>query len=168
MRKIAGEAGISAAAIYRHFANKEEMLFNLVIKGSDIFLEYLSRGLRGKTPISRLELCGEGYCDFALEHSSYYRILFMAPKEHVGLKKLNECAFEEFAPTFTFLMDRVRECMEAKVLAEDSPDRVAAMIWAHSHGLCSLRLSNHLDVIDAQTFRQMYTDSSSAFIRSLS
>jgi len=167
MRKVAKQAGISATAIYRHFDSKEEMLFHLVIKGSDIFLEYLSRGLRGKSPLSRLSLSGEAYCEFALEHSSYYRIMFMAPKEHLGLARLNEMANEEFAPTFTFLVDRVRECMEAKVLAQGIPERAALMIWAHSHGLCSLRLSSHLSVIEVEDFRALYRDSSHAFLHSL-
>ncbi len=168
MRKVANQAGISATAIYRHFENKEEMLFNLVVRGSDIFLEYLSRGLKGKTPKKRLVLCGEAYCDFALEHPSYYRILFMAPKEHLGLERLNAIAANEFACTFTFLVDRVRECMESNVLSQNEPEKIAAMLWAHNHGLCSLRLSNHLDVIDLNTFRKMYTESCGAFLSSLS
>ncbi len=167
MRHVAREAGISATAIYRHFADKEEMLFHLVEEGNQQFLNYLSRGLLGTTPMERMQLCGQGYCDFALDHPSYYRILFMAPKEHLGLEKLNKVASESFGPTFTFLVDRVRECMGAKVMAKSDPERVAVMIWAHTHGLCSLRLSNHLDMLDVGGFRSLYNDSVSAFMRSL-
>jgi hypothetical protein len=48
-------------------------------------------------------------------------------------------------PTFQFLVDRVRECMQEGILREEDPTQVAAVIWAFVHGLVSLRLSGHLE-----------------------
>jgi hypothetical protein len=47
------------------------------------------------------------------------------------------------APTFRFLVDRVNECQAAKVLAKGDPLELSAMIWAHVHGLASLRATGH-------------------------
>lgn len=167
MRKVAREVGISATAIYRHFEDKEAMLFHVVAEGSHLFLEYLSRGLKGRSPEERLRLTGEGYLQFALEHASYYRIMFMAPKEHVGLVRLNERAAESFAPTFTFLVDRVRECIEAKALAPGNAEEVSAMIWANCHGLCALRLTDHLHTQSEAEFRSFYRRATDTFRKGL-
>ncbi len=159
MRKVAKDANISAPAIYRHFQDKETMLFELVAKATHLFMAYLSRGLKGGHARERLELAGEGYMDFALEHPGYYRIMFMAPKEHVGLQRLNEQAASSFAPTFQFLVDRVRECMASGDLANDDAEKVSVIIWANCHGLCSLRLADHFSEISETEFRHMYKQS---------
>ena len=159
MRKVAKGAKISAPAIYRHFQDKETMLFELVAKATHIFMTYLSRGLSGEDARERLLLAGMGYMDFALEHSGYYRIMFMAPKEHVGFQKLAEQAASDFAPTFQFLVDRVRECMASGELATDDAEKISAIIWANCHGLCSLRLADHFEMISEATFREMYQHS---------
>jgi len=168
MRKIAKLVGISATAIYRHFEDKETMLFELVARASHLFMTYLSRGLKGNCPRSRLFAAGMGYVDFALEHPEYYRIMFMAPKEHLGLQKLSERAAEDFAPTFQFLVDRVRECMSCGDLAQDDAEKVSAMIWANCHGLCSLRLADHFDMISEDMFRQMFEQSITTQLMGLS
>ncbi len=159
MRKIAKAAKISATAIYRHFEDKESMLLELVAQASQIFMSHLSRGLKGRTPHERLVLTGVGYLDFALDHAGYYRIMFMAPKEHLGLMRLSEQTNLEFAPTFTFLVDRVRECMASGDLAEADPEKVSACIWANCHGLCSLRLADHFDMLSEEGFRALFTES---------
>ncbi len=167
MRKIAKAAHISAPAIYRHFDDKESMLLELVAKASHIFMRYLSRGLTGSTPRERLVLTGLGYADFALEHASYYRIMFMAPKEHLGLLRLSEQTNVDFAPTFMFLVDRVRECMSHGDLSDGDAESVSAMIWANCHGLCSLRLADHLEMISEETFRNMFNQSLHAHLSGL-
>lgn len=168
MRKIARATGVTATAIYHHFDDKEAVLINLVVRASHIFLEFLSRGLHGKTPLQRLQMSGDGYLEFALEHPGYYRIMFMAPKEDHGLVRLNEQAQADFAPTFTFLVDRVRECMEAEVLAEDDPEKVSAMIWANCHGLVALRLCDHLAQLNNAQFRGLFRESTNTLLKGLS
>jgi hypothetical protein len=61
-------------------------------------------------------------------------------------------------PTFQFLVDRVRECMSAGILRGADAEDVAATIWAHVHGLVSLRLVGQFARIgdDAQ-FTEFYT-----------
>ena len=167
MRKVAAEVGVSATALYRHFEDKESMLFTLVKKGSYVFMECLHDGLRGDDPQDRLWRTGAGYLRFALDHPEYYRILFMAPKEHLGFEKLSEQAFEDFAPTFTFLVDRVRECMEAGVLARRDVEMVSAMIWANCHGQCSLFLSGQLGELSREDFTGMYELAVQTFLRGL-
>ena len=130
MRAVASCAGVSATAIYRHFAGKEELLGAVCAQGFELFGRYLARGLKGATSRARLDLTGEGYFDFALENRAFYVVMFMSPREHLGYQKLGERIQEESAPTFRFLVDRVRECMADGALAPGDPEGAALSIWA--------------------------------------
>jgi AcrR family transcriptional regulator len=168
MRKVAADVGISATAIYRHFEDKEAMLIRVVAEGSHQFFQYLSRGLRGKSALERLELSSMAYLDFALDHPSYYRILFMSSQEDVGLERLCSESSENFAPTFQYLVDRVRECISEGVLRAGDPEATALTIWAGCHGLVALRIASHLPMLEAAPFRELYKSSNSSLLQGLS
>lgn len=167
MRKVAKDAGITATAIYRHFEDKQALLMSVVAQGSHLFMQYLSRGLKGKSAVERLELSGLGYLDFALEHPGYYRIMFMFSQRDSGLERLCAQTAEDFAPTFQFLVDRVRECMEEEIIAPKDPESTAATIWASCHGLVSLRLADHLEMLNTEQFREFYRTSNASLLRGL-
>jgi AcrR family transcriptional regulator len=144
MRKVARASGVSATAIYRHFDSKEALLAAICGDAGQVFAEYLWQGLDGATARERLELTGIGYMRFALEQAPYYRVLFMSPLIELGYEELSATAQKKMAPNFQFLVDRVRECMDARVIAAGDPTDVAATIWAHTHGLVSLYLIGQL------------------------
>jgi AcrR family transcriptional regulator len=138
LRAVGKCAGVTAAAIYRHFDGKEDLLWSVCLRGHEIFATYLARGLKGRDPRERLVLTGTGYMQFAIEQRPYYAIMFVAPPEHLGFHRLEERNRNEGTVTFQMLVDRVRECMDAGVLAAGDPHRTSLMIWAHVHGLVTL------------------------------
>lgn len=146
LREVARRVGISAAAVYRHFDDKEALLVAVCEEGFRTFSTYLLRALRESTPLGRLRAAGDSYLRFALENPHDYRFIFMSPVKELG--------FEGSAPprdtesTFQFLVDRVRDCIDAGIFAADGePAELAMTIWAHVHGLASLRLSGHLEPV---------------------
>jgi AcrR family transcriptional regulator len=141
LREVARRAGVSAAAVYRHFDSKEALLRDVCAAGFHIFSSYLLRALAARTPRERMAACAEQYLRFALENPRDYRFIFMGASEDFAT--LAPADTTESASTFHFLVDRVRECMQARALAKADPFTVAATIWAHVHGLVSLRLSGH-------------------------
>lgn len=155
MRKVAQRVGISATAIYRHYADKEALVMAVCEEGFRLFEISLLKGMRGRDPISRLKMTGEGYLDFALEHGPYYRVMFMSP--HPEFKKLQEESQYAFSPSFQFLVDRVSECQRAGLLKAGEPRLFALNIWAHGHGLLALWLDGHITQLgDEQAFRAHY------------
>jgi AcrR family transcriptional regulator len=143
LREVARRAGVVAGAVYNHYDGKEALLREVCSEGFRIFASYLWRALQAPTPPERLSSSAEQYLRFGLEHPRDYRFLFMAAAEDVAaLGPIHKGKDPE--PTFQFLVDRVRECMEAGVLARRKPEEVAMLIWSHVHGLVSLRLSGHL------------------------
>lgn len=156
MRRVAEGVGLTAPAIYRHFKDKEALLSALCEEGFRLFGAYLWESLGEPTPEARLARTGVGYLRFALEQSRYYQVIFMAPAEELGFARLPEHNRSRFTSSFQFLVDRVKECMDSGSLAQGEPVDAALSIWAHVHGLVSLRLVGHLSHLPQQQFIELY------------
>jgi AcrR family transcriptional regulator len=143
LREVARRVGVSAAAVYRHYDGKDALLGAVCQEGFRTFSSYLLRALAETTPAARLRAASDYYLRFAIENPHDYRVIFMSSVEDIGLRA-SKSGGPETSPTFQFLVDRVRECMDAHVIATGDATEIAATIWAHVHGLASLRLSGHL------------------------
>lgn len=158
LREVARRAGVSAAAVYRHYDGKEALLRQVCAEGFRTFSSYLLRALAGETPRERMILCSRQYLSFALEHPRDYRMIFMGAAEDFAALAPAGKAYES-APTFQFLVDRVRECMQAGIIRSGDATATAALIWANVHGLASLRLSGHLARAgSAKEFGRLYDE----------
>ncbi len=157
LREVARRTGVSAAAVYRHYDSKEALLRQVCGEGFRIFSSYLMRALAAATPAARMASCAEQYLRFGLENPRDYRVIFMSDADDVAALWPAPRKDGAHDPTFQFLVDRVRECMQARLLARGDADEVATLIWSHVHGLVSLRLSGHLTRIGSDTaFARFY------------
>jgi AcrR family transcriptional regulator len=152
MRGVAERVGVTATALYRHFENKDALLHAVIGAGFEGFGGYLYRALRGASALERLRLSGQAYLDFALEQPEMYRTLFMTPRPALACE---EPSGPPLHTTFHFLVDRVRECMQAGALRGDDPEAVAIAIWAHVHGLVSLYITGATGQTEP-VFRETY------------
>lgn len=155
LREVARRVGITAAGVYRHFDGKEPLLAAASAQGFQVFASYLMRALSRDTPWARLLGTGEYYLRFALENPTDYRFIFMsgAPANDPKQQLPHHGAFR-------MLVDRVAECMEAGKLARGDAEHTSVQIWAHVHGLASLRLAGHLTPIGNDVaFAQFYAGS---------
>lgn len=157
MRRLAERLGVSAPALYRHFEGKSHLIFELVGEALSVFGRYLYRALEGESAGERLRLSGEAYLRFALEEPKYYELIFVTPGR-LGAAELPGELCSRAAATYQFLVDRVRECMDAGLLRRGEPEAVALTLWAQSHGLVSLYLAGKLEV-EREEFEALYRDS---------
>jgi len=152
MRKVAGKVGVSATAIYRHYGDKDELIADVVEEGHRIFSTYLLRSLSEPSPRERLLAAGANYLRFALEHETYYRLIFMS-RDVLGAQKELKKRYPGHSPTFQFLLDRVAECQRAGLGgARRDPLQVAIFLWAVCHGLAALCLTGGLAAFDRKDF----------------
>ena len=142
LREVARRAGVSAAAVYRHYPGKEALLEAVCANGFQVFGSYLVRALCEPTPLERLRASSRMYLAFATEHPQAYRVIFLGAAE--GFMPHSSAPGQVDASTFQFLVDRVSECVQARVLAKGDALELATMIWAQVHGLASLRVTGHL------------------------
>jgi AcrR family transcriptional regulator len=154
MRALGERVGVSAPAIYRHFDDKDALLATLIDASFSTFSSYLVRALTGKTALQRFRRTGEAYFAFALEHPRDYRLMFLTDCRELGFVRISQEIDERANGTFRFLVDRIRECMDAGDFEPADPLPIALYVWASTHGLASLWLLGQLEgKLDEQGFR---------------
>jgi AcrR family transcriptional regulator len=120
-------AGVSPAAVYRHFRDREALLAELCQRGATLFAARLhqasaARGLRGM---------GQAYLAFAREEPGYYAAMF----------SFRAAGVQGAAPpedAFTGLVEAIRHSLPPQRQAGVDPRRLALQVWALSHGLAML------------------------------
>ena len=177
LREVARRVGVSPAAVYRHFDGKEALIFAACTQGFEVFSSYLVRALSAATPLERALAACEQYRHFGLENPLDYRFIFMSPAEQVqpsGPQSKEPAPFVSSEPilpqysTFQFLVDRIRECMDAGLIARGDTKQTAVLVWAHLHGLVSLRIAGLLEAVgDAPAFAEVYRQSVARLFRGL-
>src|ERR1700730_16885125 len=78
LRAAARSAGVSQAAPYRHFTNKEAILAAVAEEGFRSLMIAMRQSLQacGDIPLDRLRAVGIGYVNVSTSHSSHFRVMF--------------------------------------------------------------------------------------------
>lgn len=138
MRDVAADAGITAAAIYRHFAHKDALVDFVV---NDTLREFELQLLRAIAPLpvgsfERIAALGAGYIRIATEHEEQFKVLFTRIGQ--GPRKLadfpGQCGYQ-------VLRQCVVEAIEAGTVRHADPDLVAFFLWSRVHGIVMLLLA---------------------------
>ena len=135
--EAARSAGVSPAAPYRHYKDREALIADVAVKGFDAFTRALLKAWNeGKPdPFVALHRLGRAYLEFARSEPAFYSAMFevgLDLSQHGELSKAGDAAFQ-------VLRDAV-ESMLARAPAGKRPPAlmVALHIWAVSHGIASL------------------------------
>lgn len=144
LRQIAKRAKISAPGIYKHFADKDALLAEIVVDSFRLFGGYLAESQKARTPLARFRKTCQRYVDFSQEHPHNYRLIFMTDGENLGYTKLDEAQEAEIQQTFTLLIHRVAEVQSSGEFRAGDPVALARFVWSSLHGLCSLVLTGSL------------------------
>lgn len=144
MRAIAGRLGVSAPAIYHHFADKKALIQALVVTDLHQLAATFARAQRVRDPIERLRELGLAYVQFGLENPQLYRLLFMTPDLKAGAEEQIKEAMEATPEQDAYGI--VRTCVEAAIGAgrfsprHRDPDQVAQALWGVVHGIVALNV----------------------------
>ncbi len=141
MRAIADRIEYTPTAIYHHFANKQDLLTELCTCDFRALAQAFARIGGIADPVERLWAIGQAYLEFALEHPSQYRFMFMTPLPPVAGKDVHRDDPGEDA--YAFLRRTVVEAIATGRLRPDltDPDVLAQILWASVHGLASLHIA---------------------------
>lgn len=130
-------AGVSSAAPYRHFRDREALLADVARRGFDLFEAALSRAWDDgrPDPYRAFENVGRAYLHFARNQPAYYSAMFEAgvPLDaDAGLREAAGRAFE--------VLRHASETLCARMPADKRPPALmmSLHIWALSHGVASL------------------------------
>ena len=109
LRKVAQACGVSHAAPYSHFSNKEELLQEMQLHITKKFTEVLENTVsqyRG-TPIFLLEF-GKAYISFFISHPQYFNFLFQQGNIQIDLN-IDSGRESNYQPFFRVDKSRSRE-----------------------------------------------------------
>ncbi|ADG73181.1 transcriptional regulator, TetR family [Cellulomonas flavigena DSM 20109] len=128
---LARRLGVSTAAPYRHFADRDALLDALCLEGYALFGAALARAARTTDdPREVLHALGVAYLTFAREHPSFFAIMFTGR---------SDATIEAGAPTFEPLVQAVLAAQQAGALPAGTDPRVLSRtLWATLHGLAVL------------------------------
>ncbi len=130
-------AGVSPAAPYRHFRDRDELLADVARRGFDQFEGALARAWDGGRPdaFTAFDRLGRAYLQFARSEPAYYSAMFEAGIPPEASPELREAGERAFA-----VLRGATERLVAMMPVQDRPPvlMMALHIWALSHGIASL------------------------------
>jgi AcrR family transcriptional regulator len=137
MRAIAEAVGCTPPAIYMHFADKEELIFEVCNARWAEFNEALDRaGDRSDDPLESLRNRGRAYIRFGMENPEHYRLLMMTKTDdpHEDIEDLTK----QGAVAFQHLVGAVVRCIDSGAFGPIDPFMAAIVVWSAVHGITSL------------------------------
>jgi len=148
IRKVARRLGVSHGAPYRHFANRDALITEIAIRGTQILHEYVNRDVDyvNKTPRQNfLQVC-QNYIRFAMEQHDYFQLILWTdlPRSSEEYPHLELEANEIFQQVFRLirdLKDRLNVPIQNESLA-------VLHVFSTIHGYASLMSSGKLSVFN--------------------
>ena len=134
--ELSRAAGVSPAAPYRHFRDRNALLAEIARRGFVRFAADLERVWNDgrPDPITAIEACGRAYLTFARDAPAAYTVMFEA-----GPAVGDEPALRQAADLAFAVLRRAADAACATAGGPRPPALMVALhVWAMSHGIASL------------------------------
>jgi AcrR family transcriptional regulator len=130
-------AGVSPAAPYRHFRDRDDLLADVARRGFEQFADALTKAWDDgrPDPMTAFERMGRAYLAFARSEPAYYSAMFeagIAPNTSAELAAAGDRAFATMRVACERIVARLPSAKRPPVLM------VALHVWSLSHGIASL------------------------------
>jgi len=135
--EAARSAGVSPAAPYRHFRDRDALMADVARQGFERFEAFLKTAWNEGRPdtLTALGNLGKAYLAFARTEPAYYSAMFEAgvpSEDHASLRLASDRAFAIVRTAAEVLCARLPQAKRPPALM------VALHIWSLSHGIASL------------------------------
>lgn len=141
LRAAARRAGVSTAAPYRHFADRNALLSAIAAVGYRELATDLVAAHPLPETVDDLAAIAVGYVQFALRRPGLFRVMFTEQCDPTSTERSAAVtAIQEYLNTI------VRQ-----VFPSADPEAMAIAVWGLVHGLAFLHLDGKLDADSAQT-----------------
>jgi AcrR family transcriptional regulator len=139
-------AGVSVAAPYRHFKDKEALLAEIAEEGFVMFRDALARAAQThpEDKVKRLVEMGVAYVDFALHHRSHFKVMWEG-----GIAKANYPSMRQTADQAYLLLEEAVKNLHPRSHISRQQALVRAA-WSLVHGYAMLTLEGELKVAEAE------------------
>ena len=165
MRRVAKAVGLTPMAVYRHFANRDDLLDAVANEGFEQLAAQLKRSPPGGTPEQQLLKMSQVFLDHGLGSPRLYELMFLQPR--IGARRYPSDFRKGGSPTANLVAQVIQQGMRKGKFHKEDIWQVVFEVGALSHGLIMLYLGGRIGS-SASGFRRLYIKSFRRFIRALS
>ena len=137
LSEAAREAGVTPAAVYRHFEGREDLIAEAARQGYEIFADLMDFAYQSGQPsaLSAFEATGRAYLAFAQKYPGHYIAMFESGISINRTPELNAVATRAMG-----VLEAAATDLSQHIPAEKRPppQMFSAHIWAMSHGVVEL------------------------------
>jgi len=141
LSEAAKQAGVTPAAVYRHFQGREDLIAEAALQGYEIFGELMEFAYRSGQPsaLRAFEATGRAYLAFARKHPGHYIAMFES-----GISLNHSAALATVAGRANGVLEKAATDLSQHIPEGKRPpaSMFSAHIWAMSHGVVELFARN--------------------------
>jgi len=142
LAEVCRKAGVSVAAPYRHYRDREALLAAIALTGFEHQFEVLSQAVNecpDKT-FEALRALADRYVNFAIANPSTYRVMFGSDLSKAKFPELYATARRAFEVVFC----TVEKCLIAEKKTTENTYALSVSMWSHCHGIAMLCVDGFL------------------------
>ena len=158
LRELARRVGVSSAAPYRHFRNREELVAAIAAEGFRRFATTMDRAAAGRPADLQLPAIGRAYVRFARDNRTLFQLMFSPELDRVGDAALKAAMEKALAPLTNAATHEARR---------RDPLDAALGAWALMHGLSQLLLDPGLLELDGERSERLVAGILQTFVTGL-
>jgi len=133
----AKSAGVTPAAVYRHFAGRDDLIAEIARQGFEIFADLMDHAYQtgGRSALAAFEATGRAYLAFARKFPGHYMAMFesgISLNANPDLARAAERSRQVFTRSAEALSQHIPEGKRPPA------SMFSAHIWAMSHGVVEL------------------------------
>ncbi|MDA8587126.1 TetR/AcrR family transcriptional regulator [Rhodobacteraceae bacterium] len=137
LSEAAKHAGVTPAAVYRHFAGREDLIAEAARQGYEIFADLMEYAFETGQPssLASFEATGRAYLAFARRYPGHYVAMFESGISINRTPELAQVSARAFA-----VLEKAAAALSEHIPPEKRPppQMFSAHIWAMSHGVVEL------------------------------
>lgn len=145
LREVARQAGVTHAAPYRHFRDRDALIVALGIEGfQGLGLEMSASLAEPMDPLARVRALGVAYVRYAVAHPAHFKVMFSS-ELHAGDESPELRAAGE--PTLAALVEVISDAQACGQLERGDARALAVPAWSMVHGLATLLVEGQLPAL---------------------
>lgn len=141
LSEAAKQAGVTPAAVYRHFEGREDLIAEAALQGYEIFGDLMEYAYESGQPsaLQAFEATGRAYLAFARRYPGHYIAMFES-----GVQVNRTAALASVANRANGVLEKAATDLSQHIPEDKRPpaSMFSAHIWAMSHGVVELFARN--------------------------
>ena len=137
LSEAAKQAGVTPAAVYRHFEGREDLIAEAARQGYEIFADLMDYAYAQGQPsaLASFESVGRAYLAFARKYPGHYVAMF---ESGISIQRTPE--LHDVATRALGVLEKAAEDLSEHIPEEKRPppQMFSAHVWAMSHGVVEL------------------------------